>query len=99
MGQTGEAMQDRDHRNVIATRVRSLLDTPFELITRASAARQAAGPDPVPAGRKPEGADGIQPPTLRPGECLGSDPYSCGPARAPEKISFNPHDRSATRRR
>ena len=107
-----------DHRNVSTVRVRALLDTPFELMTGASAARgtpsagpvpadasgrpaagAAGGPAAVPAGRKPAAAQRVQPPQLRPGESPGGDPYSRGPARTPETVSFNPYERGATRRR
>ena len=61
-----------------------------------------AGAKPVAAGRA--GAAEVAPasvesPKLRRGESLGGDPYSSGPARTPEGVTFNPHDRGTARKR
>ena len=63
----------------------------------------------VPAGAKPVAAGragaaevapaSVEPPKLRRGESVGGDPYSSGPARTPEGVTFNPHDRGTARKR
>jgi hypothetical protein len=90
----GTGLFDRD---ASTARITALTDAPLEILTGAHAPR---GGTPAPAGEHEPGVtDGVEPPTALPGESAGGDPYSSGPARSPEKVSFNPYVRGPTRKR
>ena len=89
------------------TLARVYTGNPYE---RASVVRPGAGPvkleladDPSqkPAAAKPVTGNPYERAAVaRPGtkDAAGSDPYSRGPARKPESMTFNPHERPKTRK-
>lgn len=84
-------------RDASTARIKALTDAPLEILTGAYAPR---GGTPAPGGEhEPGTTDGVAAPTTLPGESPGGDPYSSGPARSPEKVSFNPYVRGPTRKR
>ncbi len=83
-------------RNASTQRIRALTETPVNLeLTDAP----ATPPKPIVTqpvtGNPYERAS-----TARPSgkESSGGDPYSRGPARKPESLTFNPYDRNPTRK-
>jgi hypothetical protein len=96
-------------RNASTQRIRALTDGPVKLeleqtlsLKRAPAARGPAATSPAAkplAGgpQKPQASSNPYQRAATPGkraESQGSDPYSRGPARSPETMTFNPYDRS-----
>jgi hypothetical protein len=83
-------------RNASTQRIRALTETPVSLeIT------DAPPTPPKPVVTKPvTGNPYERAATDRPGrkESGGGDPYSHGPARKPESLSFNPYERTPTRK-
>ena len=66
------------------------------------AAGVPAGPNSVAGGGSGAAGvapAGVEPPQPRRRESLGGDPYSSGPARTPEDVTFNPFDRGTARKR
>jgi hypothetical protein len=82
-------------RNASTQRIRALTEAPVNLeladvpsTTKAAAAKPVTGnPYERVAVAKPG-----------PKESAGGDPYRRGPARRPEKLSFNPYERNPTRK-
>jgi hypothetical protein len=82
-------------RNASTQRIRELTETPVDLSIADAA--PAATPAPV----KPATGNPYERATAsRRGakESAGGDPYSRGPARTPEAVSFNPYERKPTRK-
>jgi hypothetical protein len=81
-------------RNASTQRIRALTEAPGSLEIAETPAAQPAAARPA-SGNPYERAS-----TARPGrrESAGVDPYSSGPARRPENVSFNPYERSVSRK-
>lgn len=77
----------------IRARIQALTDPVLEILTGADTPPAAAG------DREPGAPDRVEAPKPRRGESPGGDPYSSGPARRPEEVTFNPYDRRSTRKR
>jgi hypothetical protein len=82
-------------RNASTQRIRALTEGPGNLSIEETppAKPEAAKP---PTGNPYERASVPRPARNEP---AGSDPYSRGPARKPEKVTFNPYERPPARKR
>jgi len=82
-------------RNASTQRIRALTEAPGKLEIADSPAPATTTKAKPASGNPYERA-----PTARPGpkESAGSDPYSRGPARKPESVSFNPYERKPSRK-
>ena len=81
-------------RNASTQRIRALTEAPGNL-------EIADTPPARPAAAKPATGNPYERATApRPGkrESAGADPYSRGPARKPENVTFNPFERTPTRK-
>ena len=83
-------------RNASTQRIRALTEAPVNL-------EIADAPPAAPAAAKPTTGNPYERAATtapRPGkrESAGSDPYSRGPARKPENVTFNPYERPPTRK-
>ena len=89
-------------RNASTQRVRALTEGPVKLEleqTLGELTRRDAPPAPAkaaPSFNPYEAAKTRPAPT--PKDKAGGDPYSRGPARKPESVTFNPHERRPTRK-
>jgi hypothetical protein len=97
-------------RNATTQRVRALSEsamnlsveeTPAPVTAKAAIAPPRRGDAVTPYDRAPVAtpAPKTRAPAPRKQETHGSDPYSQGPAKNPESMTFNPYDRTPTRRR
>ena len=82
-------------RNASTQRIRALTEAPVNLQLDETATTTK------PAQAKPTTGNPYERVAVaKPGkkESAGSDPYSRGPARRPENVSFNPYERKPTRK-
>jgi hypothetical protein len=83
-------------RNASTQRIRALTEPPAGLEIAETPA-----PTPKPVAAAPATGNPYEPASVaRPAKkgSTGDDPYSRGPARDPEKMTFNPYDRHPTRK-
>ncbi len=84
-------------RNASTSRIRALT----EGATMNLELEEGPAPKPSPAAAKPTTGNPYERAAVaRPSgkETAGSDPYSRGPARKPESMTFNPHERNPKRK-
>ena len=82
-------------RNASTQRIRALTEAPVNLeIDEGPTPAKAAKANPA-TGNPYERASVARPSAK---ETAGSDPYSRGPARRPEDVSFNPYEQKPTRK-
>jgi hypothetical protein len=82
-------------RNASTQRIRALTEAPVDLeIADAPTPSSTAKAKPA-TGNPYERAEVTRPARK---ESAGSDPYSRGPARKPESVSFNPYERKPTQK-
>jgi hypothetical protein len=83
-------------RNASTQRVRALTETPVKLeLEQTLGAPQRRGAQPSP-GKAAPSFNPYEPVKQRPApkeQPAGTDPYSRGPARRPEAVTFNPYER------
>lgn len=79
-----------------APRVRSLTEAPVELRLEDTLVTAKPAAQPKPANGNPYERVAVTKPGKN--EAAGSDPYSRGPARRPENVSFNPYERNPNRK-
>jgi len=87
-------------RNASTQRVRALTETPVKLeLEQTLGAVKRRGSQPTPPKPAPS-FNPYEPARTRPAtkEPVGTDPYSRGPARRPETVTFNPYERRPSRK-
>ena len=83
-------------RNASTQRIRALTEAPVTLELENNQPVGKAAAAAKPATGNPYERVAVAKPS--PKESAGSDPYSRGPARRPENVSFNPYERKPTRK-
>lgn len=80
-------------RNASTSRIKALTEGPVKL-------EIAETPKAPPKATAPQKTPAAPPPRAKPlaGESSGGDPYSRGPARKPETVTFNPYDSGPRRK-
>lgn len=86
-------------RNASTQRIRALTEAPVNLALDETLTTPKAAAN-KPATGNPYERVAVAKPSAKPGkkESAGSDPYSRGPARRPENVSFNPYERNPSRK-
>ena len=81
-------------RNASTERIRALTEEPVNLEIADAAGSKPSAEKPATGNPYERAA----PARRTPRESTGNDPYSHGPAKRPENVTFNPHERTPKRK-